>query len=157
MGAEEYSAPAAIQVWSCAAGTLPLSSALRISPTSIMPQALFLIILTIFSLASRAPAAEQAALQRGKASWYHESQRTASGGRFDPNGLTAAHRTLPFGTLVRVTNLRSQRCTVVRINDRGPYKKGRIIDVSRAAARELEMIHSGTATVTVEVVAAGKG
>ena len=121
-----------------------------------MPHPLLLILAAIFCLTTRVPAAEQAPLQRGKASWYHESQRTASGGRFDPNGLTAAHRTLPFGTLVRVTNLRSQRCTVVRINDRGPYKKGRIIDVSKAAAKELEMIHSGTATVTVEVVAAAK-
>ena len=112
-----------------------------------------LLIVAIFSLAARAGAAERSPFQRGKASWYHESQRTASGGRFDPNSLTAAHRTLPFGTLVRVTNVNSHRSTVVRINDRGPYGRGRIIDVSRAAARELQMIQSGTATVTVEIVA----
>ena len=118
-----------------------------------MPKALVLII-AIFNLTARAGAADRSAVQRGKASWYQESQRTASGGRFDPNGLTAAHRTLPFGTLVRVTNVNSQRSTVVRINDRGPYGRGRIIDVSKAAARELQMIHSGIATVTVEILAA---
>jgi rare lipoprotein A len=116
-----------------------------------MPKILSLFI-AAFGLAASAPAAERCAIQRGKASWYHEAQRVASGGRFDPNGMTAAHRTLPFGTLVRVTNVRSQRSAVVRINDRGPYSKGRIIDVSKAAARELQMINSGTATVTVEVV-----
>lgn len=113
---------------------------------------LLLILIGALGIASSASAADQCILQRGKASWYHEAQRTACGGRFDPNGMTAAHRTLPFGTMVRVTNLRSQRSTVVRINDRGPYTKGRIIDLSRAAARELQMISSGTATVMIEVV-----
>ncbi len=92
-------------------------------------------------------------VQHGKASWYHEPQRLASGGRFNPNEMTAAHRSLPFGTMVRVTNLRSKRSTIVRINDRGPYRGGRIIDVSRAAARELAMINSGVAPVKLEVLA----
>ena len=108
--------------------------------------------LAIVGLAMSAHAADPCSLQRGKASWYHETQRTASGARFDANGMTAAHRTLPFGTLVRVTNVNSRCSALVRINDRGPFRKGRIIDVSRAAARELRMINSGTATVTVEVV-----
>ena len=111
---------------------------------------LTLIALTSLALAARA--AEPGSVQRGRASWYHEAQRTASGGRFDPNGLTAAHRTLPFGTMVRVTNVRNKRFAVVRINDRGPFTKGRILDVSKAAAKELQMINSGTAMVTVEVV-----
>ncbi len=113
---------------------------------------LLILLIAIFSLAARGVAADHGTIQRGKASWYHEPQRTASGGRFDPSGLTAAHRTLPFGTMVRVTHVRSRRSTVVRINDRGPYGKGRIIDVSKAAARELQMINSGIATVTVEVI-----
>jgi len=92
-------------------------------------------------------------VQHGKASWYHEPQRLASGGRFNPEAMTAAHRSLPFGTMVRVTNLRSKRSTIVRINDRGPYRGGRIIDVSRAAARELAMIQSGVAQVKLEVLA----
>jgi peptidoglycan lytic transglycosylase len=81
---------------------------------------------------------------------YYGGGRTASGERSGPNELTAAHRTLPFGTRVLVTNLRNGRSVTVRINDRGPYGRGRIIDVSVAAARELGMIGSGTAMVTVE-------
>lgn len=81
---------------------------------------------------------------------YYGGGRTASGERSGPNELTAAHRTLPFGTRVLVTNLRNGRAVTVRINDRGPFGRGRIIDVSVAAARELGMIGSGTAMVTVE-------
>ena len=81
---------------------------------------------------------------------YYRGGRTASGEVSGPGGLTAAHRTLPFGTRVRVTNVRNGRSVSVRINDRGPYGRGRIIDVSYAAARELGMIGSGTARVSVE-------
>ena len=80
---------------------------------------------------------------------FYGGGRTASGEVTGPNGLTAAHRTLPFGTKVRVTNARNGKMVVVRITDRGPYGRGRIIDVSRAAARELDMIDSGTAMVSV--------
>ncbi|MCY1284397.1 Endolytic peptidoglycan transglycosylase RlpA [compost metagenome] len=89
----------------------------------------------------------------GKASYYgarHHGKRTASGERFNQNALTAAHRTLPFGTRVRVTNLRNDRTVVVRINDRGPYGRGRIIDVSHKAAEVLGMIRSGVVPVRVE-------
>jgi rare lipoprotein A len=86
--------------------------------------------------------------ETGRAAFY-SGGRTASGERTGPNGLTAAHRTLPFGTMVLVTNVRNGRTVVVRITDRGPYGRGRIIDVSRAAARELDMIGSGTAMVSV--------
>lgn len=106
----------------------------------------------LFGLGASAMAADKCVIQRGQASYYYQPQKLASGGRFDPNAMTAAHRTLPFGTVVRVTNLRTKRTAVVRINDRGPYRKGRIIDVSKAAAKELQMIHSGVAAVTVEVI-----
>jgi len=80
---------------------------------------------------------------------FYGGGHTASGEVTGPTALTAAHRTLPFGTNVLVTNTRNGKSVVVRITDRGPYGRGRIIDVSRAAARELDMIDSGTATVSV--------
>jgi rare lipoprotein A len=80
---------------------------------------------------------------------FYGGGRTASGEVTGPTGLTAAHRTLPFGTMVLVTNVRNGKTVVVRIVDRGPYGRGRIIDVSRAAARELDMIGAGTAMVSV--------
>jgi rare lipoprotein A len=87
--------------------------------------------------------------ENGLAAFY-SGGRTASGEVTGPTGLTAAHRTLPFGTRVVVTNKRNGKAVVVRIVDRGPYGRSRIIDVSRAAARELDMIDSGTAMVSVE-------
>jgi rare lipoprotein A len=81
---------------------------------------------------------------------FYSGGRTASGEVTGPGGLTAAHRTLPFGTMVLVTNRRNGKTVVVRIVDRGPYGRGRIIDLSRAAARELDMISAGTAMVSVE-------
>ena len=87
--------------------------------------------------------------ENGVAAFYGGG-RTASGEVTGPTGLTAAHRTLPFGTRVLVTNVRNGKAVVVRIVDRGPFNRGRIIDVSRAAALELEMIESGTARVSVE-------
>jgi rare lipoprotein A len=80
---------------------------------------------------------------------FYGGGRTASGEVSGPNGLTAAHRTLPFGTKVLVTNMRNGRTVVVRIIDRRPYGRGRVIDVSRAAARELDMIGSGTTRVSI--------
>lgn len=73
------------------------------------------------------------------------------------NALTAAHRTFPFGTQVRVTNLANSKSVVVRVNDRGPFKEGRLIDLSHRAARELDMISSGTAKVRLEVIRWGDG
>lgn len=86
----------------------------------------------------------------GIASYYWQGQQTASGARFNPNGLTAAHRTLPFGTRVRVTNNSNGRSVVVTINDRGPFIKGRIIDLSRGAAQVIGMTGAGLARVSVE-------
>ncbi|MDW5376880.1 septal ring lytic transglycosylase RlpA family protein [Halomonas sp. HP20-15] len=93
--------------------------------------------------------------QQGVAAYYasaYQGRRTASGERFDAAALTAAHRSLAFGTRVRVTNLANQRQVTVRVNDRGPYTEGRIIDLSRRAAERLAMIDSGTAPVRIEVV-----
>jgi rare lipoprotein A len=87
--------------------------------------------------------------ESGMAAFY-SGGRTASGEVVGPNGLTAAHRTLPFGTMVLVTNHRNGKTVVVRIVDRGPFNRGRIIDLSRAAARELDMIASGTAMVSIQ-------
>jgi rare lipoprotein A len=88
----------------------------------------------------------------GQASYYWQPQRVASGGWFNPNAMTAAHKTLPFGTKVRVTNQRNGRSVVVKINDRGPYVKGRIIDLSKAAAHSIGMQNSGVAPVSLEVL-----
>lgn len=91
----------------------------------------------------------------GMASYYWQPQALASGGRFNPNAMTAAHKTLPFGTKVRVTNRNNGRSVVVTINDRGPYIKGRIIDLSRAAAGVVGMQGSGVAPVSVSVIGRG--
>jgi rare lipoprotein A (peptidoglycan hydrolase) len=91
----------------------------------------------------------------GTASWYgpgFHGKRTASGEVYDEEGLTAAHRTLPFGTYLRVSSLDDGSSVVVRINDRGPFAKGRIVDLSQAAARIIGMIPSGTARVRLEVI-----
>lgn len=93
--------------------------------------------------------------ETGKASYYgqaHHGKRTASGERFDQHALTAAHRTLPFGTRVRVTNLNNERSVVVRINDRGPFVRGRIIDLSRAAAERLDMLRAGVVPVRLQAL-----
>ena len=95
------------------------------------------------------------AAQCGRAAWYDLGGQTASGERSDGSALAAAHRTLPFGTRVRVENLSNGREVVVRINDRGPFVGGRVIDVTRAAAEKLGMIQSGTAKVRVSVVDGG--
>jgi len=92
----------------------------------------------------------------GRASFYGEElagNPTASGERFDPEKLTAAHRTLPLGSRVRVTNLRNGESVVVRINDRGPFHGNRIIDLSEAAARQIGMLKRGTARVRIELLA----
>ena len=88
----------------------------------------------------------------GKASYYWQGQRTASGARFNPSAMTAAHRSLPFGTRVRVTNRSNGRSVVVTINDRGPFIAGRIIDLSRGAAQAISMTGAGVASVSLEVL-----
>jgi rare lipoprotein A len=91
----------------------------------------------------------------GVASWYgpgFHGRTTANGERYDMHGMTAAHKSLAFGTRVRVTNETNGKSVVVRINDRGPYVGKRIIDLSKSAAQAIDMIGPGTAAVTVEVV-----
>jgi rare lipoprotein A len=93
--------------------------------------------------------------QTGKASWYgnwHHGKKTASGEKFDKNDLSAAHRTLPLGTEARVTNLENGKSVDVMVNDRGPYKQGRVIDLSEAAAKQLDIKDKGVAEVKIEVV-----
>ncbi len=94
--------------------------------------------------------------QTGLASYYtvktNHGRQTASGERFRPKAMTAAHRTLPFDTRVKVTNLRNGKSVKVRINDRGPYVEGRIIDLTKAAARRLDMLDAGVVPVKVEVL-----
>lgn len=127
--------------------------------------------------AAAAPAAKKAALQSaakkadktektakfsqtGKASWYgpgFHGKKTANGERFDMNTLTAAHRTLPISSRVRVTNLANGKSVVVRINDRGPYHGNRVMDLSKAAAQELGFIRTGTAQVKIEPLAPADG
>jgi rare lipoprotein A len=136
----------------------------RPGPSAVSPQQLVLC----FSLASVAfatlePGDALAARKRtkyarresGLASWYgpgFHGRRTASGERFDPTEFAAAHRTLPFGTRVRVTNLENGRRVVVRINDRGPFKKDRVLDVTPVAAQKLGFKHIGVARVKIEVL-----
>jgi rare lipoprotein A len=90
--------------------------------------------------------------QSGHASWYALTSKTASGEPCNPNALTAAHRTLPFGTRVRVENVKNGQSVVVRINDRGPFVSGRIIDVTKAVAAKLGFLRAGTAAVRLTVL-----
>lgn len=101
------------------------------------------------SLSSAAP---RGSSLHGVASYYWEPQRLATGGWFNPNAMTAAHKTLPFGTRVRVTHAGNGRSVDVTINDRGPYIAGRIIDLSRAAASAIGMTAQGVARVTVQIL-----
>jgi rare lipoprotein A len=96
----------------------------------------------------------------GVASYYADEfhgKQTSNGEIYDMNGLTAAHRTFPFGTKVRITNLENGKSVVVRVNDRGPFHEGRIIDLSLGAAKELDLVKTGTARVRIEVVEWGDG
>ncbi len=114
--------------------------------------------LTTLGLAAAVAAGTSAALakvQTGIASWYKMGTVTANGEAYNPDGLTAAHRTLPFGTMVEVKNLGNGRIVRLRINDRGPFVGGRIIDVSRGGARRLGLIGSGTARVRVTQLGRG--
>ncbi len=96
----------------------------------------------------------------GKATWYgqrHHGRRTACGEPFDMYAFTAAHKTLPFHTIVRVVDPTTRKEVVVRINDRGPYKAGRVIDLSRAAATDMDMLRRGVVPVELEVLQWGDG
>jgi rare lipoprotein A len=114
------------------------------------------------SPAAPAPAAQNQAgeIERGRVSLYGADfvgKTTANGETFNPDGLTMAHRRLPFGTRVRVTNLENQRSVVVTVNDRGPFVAGRIADLSLGAARQIGMVASGVVDAILEVIAPGSG
>jgi rare lipoprotein A len=107
------------------------------------------------SSAKLAPAQKHHWYQVGFASWYgqlFQGKPTASGESFDMNQLTCAHRSLPLGSLIRVTNLRNHKSVVVRVNDRGPVPENRVVDLSYAAAHFLGMSHAGTARVKLELI-----
>lgn len=87
-----------------------------------------------------------------KASWYQMGRITANGERYNPDGLTVAHRRYPFGTILRLTNPANGRSVIVRVNDRGPYIRGRGLDVSRGVARQLDFIEKGVVNLVVEVL-----
>lgn len=98
-------------------------------------------------------------IQKGKASYYaskFDGRPTASGEKFSNKALTAAHPKLPFGTMVKVTNVKNGKHVILRINDRGPFSKGRIIDVTQKAAKQLGFYKEGIAVVKVEVVKKNK-
>ena len=97
-------------------------------------------------------AAPAAAAGCGSASWYALTSKTASGERMNPAAMTAAHRSLPFGSKIRVTNQRNGKSVIVRINDRGPFIKGRVIDLSKAAAHRLGFVSSGHTKICMERV-----
>ncbi len=113
------------------------------------------LLLAIPAAAQERNADDSAEIGNGMASYYGDElagNRTASGERFDPDELTAAHRTLAFGSRVRVTNMANGKSVIVRINDRGPFSRGRVIDVSDAAAREIGMRRSGVAQVSMTLL-----
>lgn len=108
-------------------------------------------IVTAFLLAFIIVAPAQA-LTTGWASFYNTGRVTANGERFKPLGLTAAHRLLPFGTKLKVTNLRTGQSVIVRVNDRGPFIRGRILDLSLGAARAIGLVPSGVAKISYTIV-----
>ena len=108
-------------------------------------------ILTVFLLAFTFVAPANA-LTVGWASFYKTGRVTANGEAFRPGGLTAAHRNLPFGTVLKVTNLRNGQSVIVRVNDRGPFIKGRILDLSLGAAKVIGLTHSGVAKISYTVI-----
>lgn len=88
--------------------------------------------------------------QCGSASWYALTSKTASGERMNPDGMTAAHRSLPFGSKIKVINQRNGKHVIVRVNDRGPFAKGRVLDLSRGAASKLGFIKAGHTNICLE-------
>ena len=129
--------------------TAPPEAPAQPPKTSVQPAPSQLVPAT-----KQSPAVPAKLPQTGQASWYgaqHQGKQTASGTTYDQAALTAAHPTLPFGSRIKVTNLGNGKSVEVEITDRGPFSGNRIIDLSQAAARALEMLESGTATVRIEL------
>lgn len=136
---------------------MPIETARSRRPTARRKRRRGFLALAVLALAVPFGSA-QARVQEGLASWYgsqFQGRPTASGELFDSSDLTMAHPTLPFGTRVRVTNLRNGRSVEVRVNDRGPFVGSRIADLSHAAAVMLGMMHRGIARVRIEVLGTG--
>lgn len=149
MGLSLLSAPAIAQESASQKATQvkAVPAAKTVGTTSVSRQ----VIKTSYSL----PDVKAKVAQSGVASYYgpgFHGRRTANGETFNMNAMTAAHRTLPFGTKLKVTNLANGKSAIVRVNDRGPYAHGRILDLSVAAAKQIGSTGSGTARVTLEVV-----
>jgi rare lipoprotein A len=142
------------------ASDVPATSALERTATSVAVIELVPVQptadVTSATMPEQAPSVpEETVLGRGSASYYaskFDGRRTASGERFDSDDMTAAHRTLPFGSRVRVTSVATGKSVIVRINDRGPFHGGRMIDVSRAAAAELGLVSRGHGTVEIALI-----
>ena len=130
---------------------------IKIVPTALVqvPDSMVGVEPTIVEEEPVAPAPIETDLGQGEASYYGAAfagRRTANGERFDPAQLTAAHRTLPMGSMVRVTNVRTGKSVVVRINDRGPFHGNRVIDLSKAAASEIGLIQAGRGQVQLALL-----
>lgn len=129
-------------------------------PAVEMVAAILLTFLISGCASQRFARPREGTTQRGMASWYgpkFHGKPTANGEIYDMDGLTAAHRELPLGTMIEVTHLENGRRVQVRINDRGPFVRGRILDLSRGAARQLKMIEEGVAPVEIRVLTVGSG
>lgn len=140
------------------AGCVPVRGAKAILP-AVLPAVEQIASVSAAVAAGRSEVAPPASSE-GEASWYgpgFAGRRTANGETFDPGQLTAAHRTLPFNSRVRVTHLQSGESVIVRINDRGPFTGGRIIDLSRAAAEQVGLLGSGIARVRLELLSGSGG
>lgn len=107
-----------------------------------------ILSLLLFSIVTEVRANEY----KATATWYQCCKKTANGEVFDPNGFTAAHRSYPFGTTLRLTNPSNGATIIVRVNDRGPFIKGRELDVSRGSAQALGFFHKGTTKLLIEVI-----
>ena len=146
---------AAVRLVLCALAAAALLVAAACAPRAALSLVPSTSAAALTLAAGAAPSQALFTAQEGMASWYgpgFAGRTTSNGEVFDPGQLTAAHRTLPFGTRVQVTNLENGSSIEVRINDRGPFKAGRVIDLSRAAAERIGMLASGVARVRVEVV-----
>jgi len=113
---------------------------------------LLVLISTLFLLSSAPALSNSINTTTVVTSWYQHGKKTASGQRFDPNGLSAAHRTLPFGTKLRLTNPNNGRSIIVTVNDRGPFIRGTGLDVSRGAAQQLGFIRQGKTRLQMQVL-----
>ncbi len=127
----------------------------KIAQNMTKKRALLGLLLALAALGACRRLPETGFYQQGKASYYSDKfhgRKTANGERYDKTALTAAHPTLPFGSMVEVTHAKTKKKVVVRVNDRGPFGKGRVIDLSRAAAEQLGMVREGVAEVQLRLV-----